>query len=125
MPGARLLTDPHLLPFYRGNGIVRNVDAGYAAFDMNPAMRCILPPATGSISGETEGRAAALRAFFCVAINPVGTALLPIRANYATYVRQGRGHRSVDSKWTARTWNVSRTFALCIDARKGPKEAKA
>ncbi|WP_243650210.1 MULTISPECIES: M13-type metalloendopeptidase [unclassified Sphingomonas] len=32
--GARLLTNPHSLHFHRGNGIVRNVDAWYAAFGM-------------------------------------------------------------------------------------------
>ncbi|WEJ98096.1 MAG: M13 family metallopeptidase [Candidatus Sphingomonas phytovorans] len=40
----RLLTDPHSPPYYRVNGIVRNVDAWYAAFDVKPGDKMYLPP---------------------------------------------------------------------------------
>ena len=40
----RLLTDPHSPPFYRVNGIVRNVDAWYAAFDVKPGDKLYLAP---------------------------------------------------------------------------------
>ena len=42
---ARLLTDPHSPPFYRVNGIVRNVDAWYTAFDVKPGDKLYLAPA--------------------------------------------------------------------------------
>ena len=42
---ARLLTDPHSPPYYRVNGIVRNVDAWYAAFDVKPGDKLYLAPA--------------------------------------------------------------------------------
>ncbi|MEG3123721.1 M13 family metallopeptidase [Sphingomonas sp. GB1N7] len=42
---ARLLTDPHSPPFYRVNGIVRNVDAWYAAFGVKPGDKLYLAPA--------------------------------------------------------------------------------
>ena len=41
----RLLTDPHSPPYYRVNGIVRNVDAWYAAFDVKPSDKLYLAPA--------------------------------------------------------------------------------
>ena len=41
---ARLLTDPHSPPYFRVNGIVRNVDAWYAAFDIKPDNKLYLPP---------------------------------------------------------------------------------
>ena len=41
---ARLLTDPHSPAFYRVNGVVRNVDAWYAAFDVKPGDKLYLPP---------------------------------------------------------------------------------
>lgn len=41
----RLLTDPHSPPFFRVNGVVRNVDAWYAAFNIQPGDRLYLPPA--------------------------------------------------------------------------------
>ncbi|WP_404366204.1 M13 family metallopeptidase [Sphingomonas sp. MMS24-J45] len=41
---ARLLTDPHSPPYYRVNGIVRNVDAWYAAFNVKPGDKLYLPP---------------------------------------------------------------------------------
>jgi putative endopeptidase len=41
----RLLTDPHSPPYYRVNGIVRNVDAWYAAFDVKPGDKLYLAPA--------------------------------------------------------------------------------
>jgi endothelin-converting enzyme/putative endopeptidase len=40
----RLLTDPHSPARYRVNGIVRNVDAWYAAFDIKPGDALYLPP---------------------------------------------------------------------------------
>jgi endothelin-converting enzyme/putative endopeptidase len=42
---ARLLTDPHSPPYYRVNGIVRNIDAWYAAFDVKPGDKLYLAPA--------------------------------------------------------------------------------
>jgi putative endopeptidase len=42
---ARLLSDPHSPPFYRVNGIVRNVDAWYTAFDVKPGDKLYLAPA--------------------------------------------------------------------------------
>ncbi|OYY90439.1 MAG: endothelin-converting protein [Sphingomonas sp. 28-66-16] len=41
---ARLLTDPHSPPYYRVNGIVRNVDAWYSAFNVTPDSKLYLPP---------------------------------------------------------------------------------
>ena len=41
---ARLLTDPHSPPYYRVNGIVRNVDAWYSAFDVKPGDKLYLAP---------------------------------------------------------------------------------
>jgi len=40
----RLLSDPHSPPYFRVNGIVRNVDAWYAAFNVNPGDALYLPP---------------------------------------------------------------------------------
>ena len=40
----RLLTDPHSPPEYRVNGIVRNVDAWYKAFNVKPGDKMYLPP---------------------------------------------------------------------------------
>jgi endothelin-converting enzyme/putative endopeptidase len=40
----RLLTDPHSPAEYRVNGIVRNVDAWYQAFNVQPGDRLYLPP---------------------------------------------------------------------------------
>jgi putative endopeptidase len=40
----RLLTDPHSPPEYRVNGVVRNVDAWYKAFNVKPGDRLYLPP---------------------------------------------------------------------------------
>ncbi len=42
---ARLLTDPHSPPYYRVNGIVRNVDEWYKAFDVKPGDKLYLAPA--------------------------------------------------------------------------------
>jgi putative endopeptidase len=42
---SRLLTDPHSPPYYRVNGIVRNVDAWYAAFGVKPGDKLYLAPA--------------------------------------------------------------------------------
>jgi putative endopeptidase len=40
----RLLTDPHSPAEYRVNGVVRNVDAWYKAFDVKPGDKLYLPP---------------------------------------------------------------------------------
>jgi putative endopeptidase len=40
----RLLTDPHSPPYYRVNGVVRNVDAWYKAFNVKPGDKLYLPP---------------------------------------------------------------------------------
>jgi putative endopeptidase len=40
----RVLTDPHSPPEWRVNGIVRNVDAWYRAFNVQPGDRLYLPP---------------------------------------------------------------------------------
>ena len=40
----RVLTDPHSPPEWRVNGIVRNVDAWYRAFNIQPGDRLYLPP---------------------------------------------------------------------------------
>jgi putative endopeptidase len=39
-----LLTDPHSPAMFRVNGILRNVDAWYAAFDVKPGDKLYLPP---------------------------------------------------------------------------------
>ena len=41
---ARLLADPHSPPYYRVNGIVRNVDAWYTAFNVKPGDKLYLAP---------------------------------------------------------------------------------
>jgi endothelin-converting enzyme/putative endopeptidase len=40
----RLLSDPHSPPEQRVNGVVRNVDAWYRAFDVKPGDKLYLPP---------------------------------------------------------------------------------
>jgi predicted metalloendopeptidase len=40
----RTLSDPHSPPEWRVNGVVRNVDAWYAAFNIQPGDRLYLPP---------------------------------------------------------------------------------
>jgi endothelin-converting enzyme/putative endopeptidase len=40
----QLITDPHSPAKYRTNGVVRNVDAWYAAFDVKPGDALYLPP---------------------------------------------------------------------------------
>ena len=40
----QLLSDPHSPAYFRVNGIVRNVDAWYAAFDVKPGDKLYLPP---------------------------------------------------------------------------------
>jgi endothelin-converting enzyme/putative endopeptidase len=40
----QVLTDPHSPPEFRVNGVVRNVDAWYQAFDIQPGDRLYLPP---------------------------------------------------------------------------------
>ena len=42
---AQLLSNPHSPDAYRVNGIVRNVDAWYAAFNVKPGQALYLPPA--------------------------------------------------------------------------------
>jgi endothelin-converting enzyme/putative endopeptidase len=41
---ARLLTDPHSPAEYRVNGVVRNLDAWYKAFNVQPGDKLYLPP---------------------------------------------------------------------------------
>lgn len=41
---AQLLSNPHSPAYYRVNGIVRNVDAWYAAFNVKPGDKLYLPP---------------------------------------------------------------------------------
>jgi predicted metalloendopeptidase len=41
---AQLLSNPHSPPRFRVNGAVRNVDAWYAAFKVQPSDRLYLPP---------------------------------------------------------------------------------
>ena len=40
----QVMTDPHSPGMYRANGIVRNIDAWYAAFDVKPGDALFLPP---------------------------------------------------------------------------------
>jgi putative endopeptidase len=40
----RLVTDPHSMPEFRTNGVVRNMDEWYAAFDVKPGDKLYLPP---------------------------------------------------------------------------------
>ncbi|MEM9055987.1 MAG: M13-type metalloendopeptidase, partial [Pseudomonadota bacterium] len=40
----RLVVDPHSPPKYRVNGVVRNLDAWYEAFDVGPQHALYLPP---------------------------------------------------------------------------------
>jgi putative endopeptidase len=40
----RLVTDPHSMPEFRTNGVVRNIDAWYAAFNVQPGDKLYLPP---------------------------------------------------------------------------------
>ncbi len=40
----RLVTDPHAMPEYRTNGVVRNMDEWYAAFDVKPGDKLYLAP---------------------------------------------------------------------------------
>lgn len=40
----RLVTDPHSMPEFRTNGVVRNMDAWYAAFDVKPEDKLYLAP---------------------------------------------------------------------------------
>jgi endothelin-converting enzyme/putative endopeptidase len=40
----QVLTDPHSPPEFRVNGVVRNVDAWYRAFNIQPGDRLYLPP---------------------------------------------------------------------------------
>ena len=42
---ARALTDPHSPPYFRVNGIVRNVDAWYTAFNVRPGDKLYIAPA--------------------------------------------------------------------------------
>ena len=41
---TRCMTDPHSPPQYRVNGVVRNIDAWYAAFDVKPGDALYLAP---------------------------------------------------------------------------------
>lgn len=40
----QLVSDPHSPPYYRVNGIVRNMDAWYQAFDVKPDDKLFVPP---------------------------------------------------------------------------------
>jgi len=40
----QLVTDPHSMPEFRTNGVVRNMDEWYTAFDVKPGDRMFLPP---------------------------------------------------------------------------------
>ena len=40
----QMLTDPHSPPGFRVNGVVRNLDAWYDAFDIQPEHALYLPP---------------------------------------------------------------------------------
>jgi predicted metalloendopeptidase len=40
----QVLTDPHSPPEFRVNGTVRNMDAWYEAFDVQPTDKLYLPP---------------------------------------------------------------------------------
>ena len=42
---SRALTDPHSPPYFRVNGIVRNVDAWYTAFNVRPGDKLYIAPA--------------------------------------------------------------------------------
>jgi predicted metalloendopeptidase len=42
---AMVLSNPHSPPKFRVNGVVRNMDAWYAAFDVKPGDALYLPPA--------------------------------------------------------------------------------
>jgi putative endopeptidase len=41
----RLATDPHSPAVYRVNGVVRNIDPWYAAFDVKPGEKLYVAPA--------------------------------------------------------------------------------
>ncbi|HTV00258.1 MAG TPA: M13 family metallopeptidase [Luteitalea sp.] len=40
----RLVVDPHAMPEFRTNGVVRNIDEWYTAFDVKPGDKLYLPP---------------------------------------------------------------------------------
>jgi predicted metalloendopeptidase len=42
---VQVTSDPHSPAEYRCNGVVRNVDAWYGAFDVEPGEKLYLPPA--------------------------------------------------------------------------------
>jgi len=41
---TQVMSNPHSPPQFRVNGVVRNVDAWYQAFDVRPGDRLYLPP---------------------------------------------------------------------------------
>ena len=41
---SQVLSNPHSPPKFRVNGVVRNVDAWYSAFDVQPGDKLYLPP---------------------------------------------------------------------------------
>lgn len=43
--GSQVISNPHSPNHYRVNGVVRNVDAWYQAFDVQPGDKLYLPPA--------------------------------------------------------------------------------
>ena len=41
---TQVMSDPHSPPRFRVNGVVRNMDQWYAAFDVKPGDQLYLPP---------------------------------------------------------------------------------
>ncbi len=42
---SQVLSNPHSPPKFRVNGVVRNIDSWYAAFEVKPGDQLYLPPA--------------------------------------------------------------------------------
>ena len=57
----RLLSDPHSPGEFRANGVVRNIDAWYEAFEVKPGDKLYLPPKLGCAFGDTTNGACGLR----------------------------------------------------------------
>ena len=49
----QVVTDPHCPSKFRVNGVVRNLDAWYDAFDVKPGDALYLPPESACASGES------------------------------------------------------------------------
>ena len=54
-----LVTDPHSPPRYRINGVVRNFDEWYRAFDVSRATSSTCRPNSACASGDNRGAAGA------------------------------------------------------------------